>query len=218
MFQRFDAEAIFRIPLSRRYVPDVLVCLHNKNGIYLVRSGYQTARMLLKEASCVGESSVPVLINQVWARIWKLHVPNKIKVFRWRACQNILPTCENLIQRRIIEDDICNIYQRFPETAIHALWECGAAQDVWAGCPVQSLQKCLTGQKDVLQLFAALMLKLSEDDFKLFLVQCWLIWNQRNSVLHGSNLQEPTRLNARAKNYIDEYKGAQTQLEVSVSN
>lgn len=51
-----------------------------------------------------------------------------------------------------------------------------------------------------------------------FLVQCWLIWNQCNSVLHGSNLQEPARLNARAGNYIDEYKGAQTQLEVPVSN
>ena len=62
------------------------------------------------------------------------------------------------------------------------------------------------------------MLNLFEDDFELFLVQFWLIWNQHNSVLHGSNLQEPTRLNARAKNYIDEYKGAQTQLEVPVSN
>ena len=62
------------------------------------------------------------------------------------------------------------------------------------------------------------MLKLSEDDFELFLVQCWMIWNQRNSVLHESNLQEPAWLNARARNYIDENKGAQTQLEVPVSN
>ena len=37
-------------------------------------------------------------------------------------------------------------------------------------------------------------------------------------VLHGSNLQELARLNARAKNYIDENKRAQTQLEVPVSN
>jgi len=62
------------------------------------------------------------------------------------------------------------------------------------------------------------MLKLSEDDFELFLVQCWLIWNQRNSVLHGSNLQEPTLLNVRARNYLDKYKGAQAQLEAPVSN
>ena len=87
----------------------------------------------------MGEISVPVSITQVWARIWKLHAPNKIKVFGWRACQNILPTCENLVRRRIIEDDICNICHRFPKIAIHALWECGVAQDMRAGCPVQSL-------------------------------------------------------------------------------
>ena len=29
-------------------------------------------------------------------------------------------------------------------------------------------------------------------------------------VLHKSKLQEPARLNARARIYIDEYKGAQT--------
>ena len=62
-FQRFDAEAILRIPLSRRYVPDVLVWMYNKNGIYLVRLGYHTARMLLKEVGCGGESFVLVSSN-----------------------------------------------------------------------------------------------------------------------------------------------------------
>ena len=33
----------------------------------------------------------------------------------------------------------------------HALWKCGMAQDVWAGCSIQ-LQKCLSGQNDIMQL------------------------------------------------------------------
>ena len=85
-FQRLDVEAILRIPLSRRYVPDVLVWMYNKNGIYSVRSGYHTTRMLLKEVGYGGESFVLVSSNQVWANIWKLHVPNKRKVFGWQAC------------------------------------------------------------------------------------------------------------------------------------
>ena len=32
VFHGFDAEAIYRIPLSRRCMPDVLVWLHNKKG------------------------------------------------------------------------------------------------------------------------------------------------------------------------------------------
>ncbi|XP_030923859.1 uncharacterized protein LOC115950759 [Quercus lobata] len=48
-FNRFDAEAIYRIPLSRRCVPNKLFWLYNKNGRYSVRSGYHTARYLWNE-------------------------------------------------------------------------------------------------------------------------------------------------------------------------
>ena len=51
LFHGFDAEAIYRIPLSRRCMPDVLVWLHNKKGRYLVKSRYYVARRLLCEAS-----------------------------------------------------------------------------------------------------------------------------------------------------------------------
>lgn len=53
VFHGFDAETIYRIPLSRRCVLDVLVWLHNKNGRYSVKSGYYVARRLLREASQV---------------------------------------------------------------------------------------------------------------------------------------------------------------------
>lgn len=96
---------------------------------------------------------------------------------------------------------------------IHALWECGAVQNVWAGCSIK-LQKSLSGQHDILQLFADLMHKLSVDDLEFFWVQCWLIWNQQNSLLHGSNLREPSRLNARARDYIEEVNATQSHLAV----
>ncbi|KAK9996844.1 hypothetical protein SO802_021530 [Lithocarpus litseifolius] len=127
VFHRFDADAILRIPLSHSYVSDVLLWLHNKNGRYSVKSGYHISRLLLKEARCEGESSAPVSNSYVWDKIWKLQVPNKIKVFGWRACQNILPTRANLAPRRIIEDDSCPICLRHSESVIHALW------GVWNG-------------------------------------------------------------------------------------
>lgn len=127
VFHRFDAEAIYRIPLSQRCVPDVLIWLHNKNGRYSVNSGYHTARMLLKETNWVGEGSVLISNSKVWDKIWKLHILNKIKVFGWRALHNILPPSERLQQQQIIRDDTCPICQCSQETAIHALWECGVA-------------------------------------------------------------------------------------------
>ena len=81
---------------------------------------------------------------------------------------------------------------------------------MWAGCPVRILQKGLTNQFSVMRLFENLMHKLSEEDFEFFLVQAWLIWNQRNLVLHGGILQEPVRLNARAGSLLREFQDAQT--------
>lgn len=46
------------------------------------------------------------------------------------------------------------------------------------------------------------------------LVQAWIIWNQRNIVIHGGKLKEPSWLNKRAMDYLDEYRQAQEQLSV----
>ena len=43
-------------------------------------------------------------------------------------------------------------------------------------------------QMDMLQLVEDLMDRLTMDEFELFLVQCWIIWNQRNSILHGGTI------------------------------
>lgn len=101
-----------------------------------------------------------------------------------------------------------------PETIIHALWECGAAQDVWADCSQRALQKGLTAQSSVLQLVEGLMHKLPKDDFEAFLVQCWLLWHRRNRVVHGGLLQEPGVLIDRAKSLLAKYKDAQGLLSL----
>ena len=56
--------------------------------------------------------------------------------------------------------------------------------------------------------------KLSMDEFELFIVQCWLTWNQRNTIVHGGKLQDLTQLNIRARDYLEEYKEAQNQLAI----
>ncbi|XP_075636776.1 uncharacterized protein LOC142609015 [Castanea sativa] len=43
-FHREDAEAICRIPLSRRSILDSIIWLHNKNGKFSIKSAYKLAR------------------------------------------------------------------------------------------------------------------------------------------------------------------------------
>lgn len=97
--------------------------------MFAVKSAYKKARQVLKGEDWA-ESSNGCAGKNVWAALWKLRLPNKIKVFGWKVYHDILPTWLNLIKRQIIIDNGCPICSIFPESTIHALWECAAAQDV----------------------------------------------------------------------------------------
>ena len=97
ILEKFGVEevvAICKIPLSRRNIVDLMVWLHTKNGKYSVKSGYHLARKVIRNDDGV-RSSKGTGNQQIWKKIWQLHVPSKIKIFWWRACQNILPTRVN---------------------------------------------------------------------------------------------------------------------------
>uniref|UniRef100_A0A7N2RFA1 Reverse transcriptase zinc-binding domain-containing protein n=1 Tax=Quercus lobata TaxID=97700 RepID=A0A7N2RFA1_QUELO len=190
-----------------------MMWLHTARGVYSVKSGYYVATQVLRGADWT-ESSRGVCGSKVWTMLWKLKVPNKIKVFGWRVCQNILPTRDNLVHRRIIDDDTCELCKSTSETVIHALWECGVARDVWASSLVKR-QKCAGGQQDSMQLFEEMQGRLTREELELFLVQAWLIWSQRNRISHGGKLQSPTQLNKRAFDLLTEFRQAQEQLTIA---
>ena len=58
--------------------------------------------------------------------------------------------------------------------------------------------------------------KLSTAEFELFVVQTWIIWNQRNTVVFGGKLKDPKWLNKRAKEFLDDFHQAQGQLRIPV--
>lgn len=127
----------------------------------------------------MGESSRRSDEGLIWQRIWKSKLPNKIKVFGWRLCQDILPTKENFSRRKIVKDSRCSLCKQSSESVLHVLWECGVAQDVWVGNRIY-VQKCARAHNDIKQLLKDLIGRLTTEDMDLILVQCWIIWNQRN--------------------------------------
>ena len=57
----------------------------------------------------MGESSREMMGSSIRAKPWKLKIPNKIRVFGWRACLDILPTQVNLARRKILAEDRCGV-------------------------------------------------------------------------------------------------------------
>ena len=107
VFEQADAKAICRIQLSRRDVEDAMIWLHHKKGLFTVKSAYRV-RLETKvlHGGNIAESSRGCVGKRVWAALWKLQIPNNIKVFGWRACNDILPTKLNLSKQKIIKDVI----------------------------------------------------------------------------------------------------------------
>ena len=173
IFHSDEADAICQIPLSRRCVVDTMIWLHNPRGVFTVKSAYHVARRTISKAAQVGTSR-GCTAKQVWDALWKLRIPNKFKVFAWRACHDILPTAVNLTRRRVVQEDKCSVCTIESESSIHALWDCATAQDIWAGS-VRKLQKFKHGQSDLLQLMEELLERLSLEEMELFWTQAWLI-------------------------------------------
>jgi hypothetical protein len=74
-------------------------------------------------------------------KLWAIKAPNSSKIFLWKTCQNLLPTKQNLLRKRVVEDDLCPCCKIQEESIIHALWSCPSTQDVW-GCGPITFQKC----------------------------------------------------------------------------
>ena len=80
------------------------------------------------------------------------------------------------------------------------------------------LQKYILEQHDEVQLFQELLSRLPTTKFELFLVQAWLIWNQRNVLNFRGKLKDLMWLNRRAADYLDEFWQAQDLLQTPMIN
>ena len=91
-FMDEDAAEILRIPLSRRPRMDEVIWHFDKKGQYSVKSGYQLALKIKNpdKPSCSSKGL------HHWNLLWTLQLPEKIKIFMWRASHNLLPTADNL--------------------------------------------------------------------------------------------------------------------------
>ena len=52
------------------------------------------------------------------------------------------------------------------------------------------------------------------DEMDLFWAQAWFIWNQRNCVVHGGRMKDPSSLNKRAEEYVAEVIQVRNNLSI----
>ena len=130
-------------------------------------------------------------------------MPNKIKNFLWRVCSNALPTKENLMKRRIINDASYNACQTEQESMFHAIWECEKISHVWAPC-FSWVRTEHPGLREILDLIVLLGQKVQR--LELFGVVAWFIWNHRNRLRVNEKGLPSEKIFEAAKAYLSDYQ------------
>lgn len=127
LFYPWEADMIMKIHVSKVSTQDVLVWPLSPDGNYSVKSAY---RLLATEVKHGLPSSLSGGCSLFWKRIWKIHAPQRIEHFIWRAANDSLPTKQNLVRRKIPVDETCSLCNDYQETKMHALWLCDQAKSV----------------------------------------------------------------------------------------
>ena len=132
-----------------------------------------------------------------------MKVPGKIKNFLWRACTNSLPTKENLIKRKIIQESSCPRCSNSSKSVEHALWSYACIKVLWDS-DFYWVDRCSTDSEsfsDVLQKVRTKPALLS-----LFATTAWTIWYQRNKAHHQDNPLLLHHIVGFTRNYLGEFK------------
>ena len=159
-----------------------------------------------------GSSSNPGRLHAFWKNLWSIDVPNKIRVFMWRACSSILPTKTNLFKRGIVSSSTCPNCNDEAETILHSLWECAYAKECWLNSPLSHM--CSSAHPSSWSdLVGQVLSQGSTPETEIFFVLAWKIWGCRNDAwLHKSQLAT-TMVGAKAVSYVEEFLEANQRVE-----
>lgn len=138
LFSKSECELISRMPHSIIKNSNKLAWRCTVDGKFSIMSAYNLQVDLMD--STKGQSSNSTTLADLWSKLWKLKIPNAVKVFLWKASHEALPTKLNLFKRKVVDLPDCPICCLEPESAAqgnckNALLRKSPSSNSQANCP-----------------------------------------------------------------------------------
>lgn len=160
----------------------------------------------MTRCNLVAKTSHGAFQSSFWRKIWNLHIPNTIKLFTWRACQDILPTKDNLYHRQVLNTPTCEACTLALKTVGHLF---SVTKKVWSisNIPFDSNILSFMHFKDFLW---HLIFKqhMSTELIELTITTTWSIWFNSNKTRLGNACQSPHEIIHKAHLFLLEYQHA----------
>lgn len=162
--------------------------------------------------------------RRVWKSIWSMCCPNKIKIFAWRSCKEILQTKVALMQRKIIQEDYCPMCFKSRESCFHAIWQCKKVRNSWKDVFKDDwavIADKLAGCASVVDVVSVLLEWAGPVDMELFWVTAWSLWNRRNDVVMRGMARGSESVFEKASEWYEEWmqanaRSASSQVHLAV--
>lgn len=148
--------------------------------------------------------------QKTWMKIWKVHAPQKIKLFLWKLCHDILPVKENLRKRRLTEEGICPVCKQCPETLEHALLQCQWTRPVWFGLQ-SGIRMDVSNSSNIRTWLEESIRKIErlpgQKEYVFLSICCalWVIWKTRNSCIFEGKIPNPRGVMIQVRGLISDY-------------
>lgn len=208
----YDVEEVLKIPLGAGTNRDKLVWHFEEDGNYSVRSGYRLARSEGRGGPSCSVSDEP----RWWTRLWRLQIPPKVKHIVWRVWFDALPTYGNLRGRGVACLPFCAFCGALPEDALHAVWGCERARDLWENSSLQRWAE-KTGPIPLKEICLRAMDSLPDKDLDLFCGIIWAAWTDRNLRLFDHYMKRPEVWVCEVASWLASFKDCSRRAETTPS-
>jgi hypothetical protein len=129
IFYPEDAECILNLKLPSQTCEDFHAWHFERNGIFSVKSTYKLAYNLNYGVRWfAGSSNARDNTRSIWKTVWRAPVPNKVRVFGWRAARDNLATTRNKFRRTLETLNTCKICGMTEENSYHDTVQCTKAR------------------------------------------------------------------------------------------
>ncbi|GKU90131.1 hypothetical protein SLEP1_g4171 [Rubroshorea leprosula] len=143
-----------------------------------------------------------------WKHLWKLKLPLKVKVFLWRAILNRLPTLDNLLAKRVVNNVLCQICQQADESSIHILFYCPYVEPIWFGSALGLIPRKLR-LRNFVEWWRYLNTAAKQTSTPFLIEQwaiiSWNVWKARNRKYFEQSEFNPNQILIRYNGMFQEY-------------
>lgn len=143
-------------------------------------------------------------VKSDWAKLWKVQLPSKLRLFLWRLAHQSIPTEDVRHHRNMATTNFCSMCGQ-PDSWRHSLLECNLAKPVWALERESIIELLSQIQEPSARAWLAAVVKgLTQEELTRVAVRLWAVWHAKRKAIHEQEFHNPLSTHCFRERFLSE--------------